>query len=226
MALSPTVASPLQTLTITGTAFGPTEAVRVYWDSTSSTPMMTTTTTIAGGFSVTLRVPQAVAGGHTLLAVGQSSGRQASAPLQIKPAVVLVPASGRSGSLVYLIGVGFGPTETVAGLWYPGLKLLSAGRGTALGTVVMTVTVPLSATGSYAVVGYGVSSKQVAVAGFTLTAAAQVQQRPPDLLRPGAVALNTPCMTALCRSAGQAARRAETSVRAVQRKGGPAPRRG
>jgi len=172
LALSPTMVSPYQTLTLSGVGFGSSEVVRIFWDSASTTALITPSTTSAGAFSATLTVPQSIAGAHTLIAVGQSSQRTANAPLQIKPALSLSPASGRAGSLVYLTGIGFGRGETVAVSWYPGGKLLSTGASSALGTVTMTFIVPLSTTGSYNVVGYGVTSKQVAMGRFTLTALA------------------------------------------------------
>ena len=166
---SPTSASPYQTVTLTGTNFGAAEPVKLFWDSTASTPLTTTTTLASGSFVTHVTVPQSPAGAHTLLALGQSSARSASAPLSVKPAVVLSPNHGKAGSVATMIGVGFGAGETVAALWYPGLKPLKSGPSNALGTVTLTVTVPLSPTGSYAVLGYGLTTKQYGAASFQVT---------------------------------------------------------
>ena len=70
----------------------------------------------------TLTVPQAIAGTHTLIAVGQTSGKTASTAFQVKPAITLVARVGTAGSRSALTGMGFGAGETVEVLWYPGAK--------------------------------------------------------------------------------------------------------
>jgi hypothetical protein len=178
----PTSATPYQAVTVTGTNFGAAEAVKVYWDSTAASPLLTCTATTGGGFAATLGVPQAAAGAHTLIAVGQGSGRAASATLQVKPAVFLFPGGGKGGSAASLVGVGFGAGETMAGLWYPGMKVLGAATANTVGTAVLSFTVPLSATGTYYVVGYGLTSKLTAVAPFGVPALAH-QGRSPAFVR-------------------------------------------
>jgi hypothetical protein len=169
LVVSPPSGVPYQTLTLTGTTFAAAEPVKLFWDSTASTPLTTATTLANGSFVVHLPVPQAAAGAHTLLALGQTSGKSASAPFTVKPAVFLSPNHGKAGSVASLTGVGFDGGETVAALWYPGLKVLKSGASNALGTVALSVTVPLSATGNYAVIGYGLTSKQYGAASFQVT---------------------------------------------------------
>ncbi len=160
---------PLQTITLTGTNFAAAEPVKLYWDSTTTAPLTTTTALANGSFVTHFALPQAPAGAHTLLALGQSSARSASAPLTVKPAVFLSPTHGKAGSVATAVGVGFGAGETVAALWYPGLKPLKSGASNALGTVALSVTVPLSPAGSYAVLGYGLTTKQYGAASFQVT---------------------------------------------------------
>jgi hypothetical protein len=154
---------------VTGTAFGPTESVKLFWDSTATTPLTIPLTLATGSFSATVTVPQATRGAHTLIAVGQTTHKTASTPLQVKPLVFLSPASGKATSVAHLFGAGFGASETVAGLWSPGFKVLGTASSNASGTVALTFTVPLSPTGSYAVVSYGLATKAVAAAPFTVT---------------------------------------------------------
>jgi hypothetical protein len=173
LAVGPASGSPFQTVTVTGTAFGAAEAVKLYWDSTASVPLTTTTTTAAGVFVAAVTVPQAAAGPHSLKAVGQSSGTNASDPFTVTPLVLLSPTSGAADSVAVLIGAGFGASETVAALWYPGAKLLAAATSNVTGTVEMSFTVPMSATGSYAVAGYGLTTTLSAAHSFTVSALAR-----------------------------------------------------
>lgn len=172
IALSPASGVPFQTVTLTGSGFGAGEPIRIFWDSTSATPMITPTTQSSGDFTSTLTIPQAITGLHTLIAVGQTSALTASTAFQVKPAVYLFPASGRAGSVAYAIGVGFGRREPVVALWYPGFRLLSFGSSNALGTAVLPFRVPTSTPGSYDVIGYGLNSKGYAFSRFTVAVAA------------------------------------------------------
>lgn len=170
IAVSPTSGIPFQRVTVSGTMFGAGEPVTLFWDNPLSTPLITPTTLLDGSFVAHITIPQTRLGTHTLIAVGQTSHKSASAPFQVTPAVFLFPRSGKAGSTAYLIGVGFGASETVAGLWYPGLRLLKTAGTTALGTVVLSFTVPLSPTATYEVIGYGVTTQAIAYAPFTVTA--------------------------------------------------------
>ncbi len=171
--ITPNTGSPFQTaVTMTGTNFGANEWVKIFLDNTTGTPLATTLTTAAGGFVVAFVVPQAAAGLHSFIAVGQSSGKSTSSTFTVRPAVFLVPASGRSGSTAYLVGLGFGAGETVAGLWYPGASVLNSATSVAAGTVVISFTVPSRGAGTYYVAGYGVTSRLSAAAPFVVTASA------------------------------------------------------
>ncbi len=157
------------TVTLTGTGFDAGEQVAITWDTTATAPL-TTVTAALGTFVAAIVVPQAPVGPHRLMAVGRASGRMASLAFQIKPAVFVYPTSGRAGATAYLIGVGFGADETVAGLLYPGFNLLSAATSNSLGTVVVPFVVPPSTPGLYYALGYGVTTKAYALAPFTITA--------------------------------------------------------
>lgn len=202
---SPAHGAPFQTITLTGTNFGASEAVKVFWDS-ATTPLTTATTTAGGSVVVHVTAPQAAAGPHTLKAIGQISGRSASTPFQVTPAVFVSPSSGTAGSVAVMIGVGFGMSETVAALWYPGARLLNAAAGNALGSVALTFTVPLSPTGSYDVAGYGLTTKLAAVAPFSVTALSRHPKaapskraaEPPDAHVQRAVTAAWVCATAMC----------------------------
>ncbi len=215
--VGPTSGSPFQTITITGTTFGTGEAVKVFWDTTTTTPLTTATTLATGSFVAHITVPLAKAGPHTVIAVGQTSGKMASAPFTVKPAIVLSPTHGKAGSVATMIGVGFGMSETVAALWYPSLKLLKTGPANTVGTVSMTFTVPMSPTGTYDGIGYGLSTKQYAVAPFQVTAASTTAQagstaEQHSLHSQGEAPIPWACMLATCANAlGRGATRADVN---------------
>lgn len=155
---------------MSGTAFGAGEAVVIYWDAAGSTPLATPTTTADGSFSVTLTVPQARAGMHTLHAAVRATGASATIAVQVTPAVYLSPTSGKAGTPVFLVGVGFGAGETVAALWYPGVRLLGQARSNGVGTVVLPFTAPTSALGMEYVIGYGLTTHLYAISPFGVAA--------------------------------------------------------
>jgi len=163
-------ATPFQTLAVAGANFGASEAVTIYWDSPAGAVLATATTLADGSFASSVMAPQAPAGPHSLVAVGQTSGGTASAAVNVTPAVYMFPTSGLAGSVAYLVGVGFGANETVAGLWYPGFSVLNATSSNAVGTVVVPFRVPATGPGVYYAIGYGVTSAVYAYAPFTVSA--------------------------------------------------------
>jgi hypothetical protein len=162
---------------VTGTGFLAGEQVGIFWDNPASAPMAIALTQASGLFTTGFTVPQAHAGRHSVIAVGQTSGISLSGTITVKPAVFLVPPSGRAGSSAYLVGAGFGVTETVVALWNPGQKLLGSAQATTLGTVVLKFTVPISATGTDQVIGYGLTTRQFGQAPFTVTTSASQPAR-------------------------------------------------
>ncbi len=166
---NPTSGTPFQHSTVTGANFEPTEVVKIFWDSTASTDLATPITLANGSFAATITVPQAKLGAHTLIAVGQTSHRTASAAFQVKPAVFLSPTSGKVGASVTMSAVGFGAGETVAAQWSPGFSVLGSATSNAVGSAVVHFIVPSKAPGAYNVDGYGVTTKAAAAAPFTVT---------------------------------------------------------
>ncbi len=94
---------------ISGSVFQAGETVKLYLDSTASTPFATVT---AGGdcaLPSTFTVPEATYGSHRIIAVGQSSGQTGSTTFSILPTTRILS----SGSTFGLYGFGFGGGETV-----------------------------------------------------------------------------------------------------------------
>lgn len=171
--VTPAQVHPQQLITVTGTNFGMTEGVKVYWDMTS-TASLTATTTSAGAFTAVLRAPQAAFGAHSVIAVGQRSSRSANAPVSIQPGLKLQPATGASGATVQATGAGFGALEPVSLHWRsPGGPLLATTTSSSVGTIgatsAVTFTVPVSPAGSYRVYATNSTTGAQTFVLFTVT---------------------------------------------------------
>lgn len=156
---------PLQTVTVTGTAYGAWEIVGLFWD-TNRTPLTETMTTQGGVFTARVVVPQATTGLHALTAIGQQSGRTASVIMHVYPWLILYPASTSAGGRVGAAGLGFGAQEAVTLYWDKPSQLVGTTTTTALGSfsgaAAVTVTIPLSATvGLHTIYGVGHSTHAV-----------------------------------------------------------------
>lgn len=160
LVISPTTTRPLQSITLTGSGFGPAEVVSVYWDSTSAQPLSATITTGMGSFVMVAQAPQAVYGNHALIAIGHRSHRSAGASVLIQAQVKLAPAAGPAGATVTVAGYGFGRMEPVALHWGSlSGPLLATATSDSVGSVgitsPVTFTVPLRSPGSYQIFGIG-----------------------------------------------------------------------
>ena len=79
LATSPPVRAPGTNAIATGTGYKATETVQLYWDTTSGNPIATATADAQGNINQTVTFPvNATPGKHTLIGVGQSSGKSFS----------------------------------------------------------------------------------------------------------------------------------------------------
>jgi hypothetical protein len=91
-------------IAVTGTGFKASSSVTIYFDSTSRT---TTTTTSSGTFtSVSITIPNSVAGSH-LIKGTDTSGDSPGVGFLVQPKMTVNPVSGIVGSQVDLSGTGF-----------------------------------------------------------------------------------------------------------------------
>jgi hypothetical protein len=81
--LNPSTGPSPASVSVAGSYFGPSETVRIYWDSTTSAPLGTTTTSNNGSFGISVRIPRSAAGTHTVIGVGATSGSKASATFTV-----------------------------------------------------------------------------------------------------------------------------------------------
>jgi hypothetical protein len=119
-------------------------------------------------------VPVAAFGPHTVFGVGQTSGFSASSSFMVRPAINLVPATGRPGTAFTLSGTGFGAGEVVTASWNCSANPCSGGM--TLGSTIadgtgsissLILAVPLAATvGPHAVGAHGISTSGFAHATF------------------------------------------------------------
>lgn len=167
--LSPTEGAYNRLVTVTGSGFGATETVKVYWDSTATTPV-TSATASGGSFTATFNVPQATRGTHTVIAKGQTSGSTANQSFKVVSKVLLLHRSGTAGSANTATAYGFAASEIVNVYWNaPSGTSLGSGTATASGTATINFTVPTSATpGTYAVYAVGATSGASAFQSFTV----------------------------------------------------------
>jgi hypothetical protein len=117
LTLSPSTASYQQTVTVTGTGFGPNDAVSVVWGPAPWTPVAATTASASGSFVARFGVQLAISGTHPVVALGQPSGTSALALVQVRPRLILSPISGSAASQVATSGFGFGSQEQVRVFW-------------------------------------------------------------------------------------------------------------
>ena len=76
IAANPTTNSPGQATTVTGTGFQANEAVQLFWDTTSGSPLNTTNADSNGNINQPINIPTSAAPGvHSVIGVGQTSGQ-------------------------------------------------------------------------------------------------------------------------------------------------------
>ena len=128
-----------------------------------------------------------------LTAVGQTSGRTASATFTEGPLLVLQPFSGSEGTTVDVTGYGFGASETVQVRWNtPSGAVLASGVTNTQGTISTFITVPSGATmGKDRGLGVRQPSSALASAPFTVTLVATTTPSPNATSTPSVTSMPT-----------------------------------
>jgi len=160
-----------QTIAVTGASFGRAEVIGLYWDTTRRTALATAKTT-GGVFTETVAAPNAVAGAHTLIAIGQRSRRKATATLTIQPSLILTPILGQPGARITARGAGFGAFERVTLRWATahGWRLSTRESDTIGRVRPVTILIPRTVgPGTYRVYAIGTMSRAQATASLTVT---------------------------------------------------------
>jgi hypothetical protein len=167
LTLSPNIASPFTTLTLTGSGFAPNETVGFSYVSTSKVPLGTVAASAGGAFTRTLRFPLAPYGTGFIRAGGQSSGLYGAANFAVTPGLIMSPSAGPVGTAALAQGFGFGAGEQVNVYWYTAPRqLLGTATADSTGSFYqatgLTFTIPAgAATGTNLVVGKGQTTQAV-----------------------------------------------------------------
>jgi hypothetical protein len=165
--LTPTSGPPSTSVTAQVFDFQSGEQVKIYYAGAFVTSVIAN---VSGNGSAMFTVPNGTTGTNTVLAVGQSSGDQASAPFDQTPpppSIQLLPNSGLPGTSVTATVTNFEAGEQVK-IYYAGALQTSliadvSGNGSAM------FSVPNGTTGTNTVLAVGQSSGDQASAPFDQT---------------------------------------------------------
>ena len=144
------------TTTVNGSGFGNGETVSIYFDSTGGTRLATVTAGSSGSFAVSVTIPETIFGSHSIVARGDTSGKQENAPFTVRPSLTRVPTSGQPGTSVTVTMRGFGANESVSLTWdSPSGRSLGSVTTNAIGTATRVITIPAATVGSHDYTGVG-----------------------------------------------------------------------
>jgi hypothetical protein len=177
--IDPSSGNVRSTVILTCVGFGRYEGVALYWDTTNSVPLTGPETNEIGELRVAFAIPSLTKGNHTLITVGQKSGKHANKTFTVKSSLSLAPKTGAGGTTVKATAYGFATGETISLRWwntqgtsYQTVKtgLVASSTGQVTGTFVIAKG---QAVGKHLVEAVG-NKKSKASTNFTLTVSAFV----------------------------------------------------
>lgn len=118
------------------------ESVTVIWDGT--TTLGTARATNSGKITVSVTVPDAARGAHTLTLARANGGKATGVALSVVPRMALSAGSGPAGGTVMVALTGFAAGEEVAVTWQ-GEALATGQAASQSGSLTVTATIPASA---------------------------------------------------------------------------------
>jgi hypothetical protein len=171
ISLSPASGTYLTTVAVLGSGFGNGETANLYWNSASGKLLASTISSSTGTISTSVTIPQATLGNHTIFAVGQTSGQQASAVFTVNARAVLQYPNRSPGAADSATGYGFLANEKVTANWIsPTGTALGSAATNSLGTsAAIGFTVPPASFGTYQVYLTGQTSGAVASTPLHIT---------------------------------------------------------
>ncbi|MGC4189655.1 MAG: SH3 domain-containing protein [Thermomicrobiales bacterium] len=168
--ISPVSGTVGTAITVSGSGYTSGESVRIYWNSTSTTPLATVTAN-DGSFSTTITVPETPRGSYQVIARGASSDKQESSPFTVAPSLSRTPTSGPAGTQVSVTVRGFGANEQVRLTWDSASgQVLGTATTNSLGTGTTTIVIPAASVGSHDYAGTGLTSGGRAYGAIYVTA--------------------------------------------------------
>ncbi|HWK79456.1 MAG TPA: SH3 domain-containing protein, partial [Thermomicrobiales bacterium] len=193
--VSPISGSVGGSVSVSGSGYTSGETVRIYWNSTSSSPLATVTAS-GGSFSATITVPETPRGSYQVIARGASSGKQESSPFSVSPSLSRTPTGGPAGTQVSVTGRGYGANEQVQLRWgNTSGQILGTFTTNALGTGTTTIVIPAANVGSYDYVGTGLTSGARAYGSIYVSAGGPTPSPTGTVATPTRTATPTPTRT-------------------------------
>ena len=148
VSVSPTSQTSGKVVSVSGSGFTPGKRVDIRWNSPSGKLIGYLTANVSGSLSGKVTVPAGtVPGDYSVVMIDLASGLSGSATLKVIGATVTVtPQQASSGTVVSVIGSGFGPSEVVEIRWNgPSGKLLGYRTTSTDGSMSGKVTIPADA---------------------------------------------------------------------------------
>jgi uncharacterized repeat protein (TIGR01451 family) len=172
LTLNPTTGPAGTVVTVTGSGYGASLPVRIYFGNLSGSVLVATTTASAAGeINASFTVPAVPPNTYTVAAISTAAQMTANFTVTNAPAptITVNPTSGAPGTVVTLTGSGFGANE-LAAVYFNGV-LQGTFTTTASGTLPTgtTFTVPNIAAGTYNVTV--ITATRTASTTFTVGAA-------------------------------------------------------
>jgi hypothetical protein len=146
-------------ITLRGGGFSGSEPVRITLDSASGPLLGTIDAATNGSISTSVTIGDASRGTHSIVARGQSSGRQQPTTYTVTPSLSRSPVTGPPGTAVTVTAHGFAASETVRLTWLTATGPVLADLSTGLtGTGSASFSLPDAARGSHDYSGLGLTS--------------------------------------------------------------------
>jgi hypothetical protein len=155
--LSPTSGFVGTSVAVLFLGFPKNRTVTISWDGKA---LASTTSSAAGDGSVSIQVPNARKGGHTITATrGQTS---ASARFTVVPRLRLSPSTVEVGDTLSVSLRGYAKGEAIDILLDSTAKRLATVAASGTGSASITVTVPAATGGRHKIIGHGATGSQSA----------------------------------------------------------------
>ncbi|CAA9566593.1 MAG: hypothetical protein AVDCRST_MAG73-4240 [uncultured Thermomicrobiales bacterium] len=117
LARNPINGTPGTAVDVTVRGFGPSEQVRLNWDSATGTVLATASTNALGTGTVRIKIPESSNRWHDYTGVGLTSGVRAWGAIGVDPLFAVSPASGAGGATVSAAVKGFAASTSVTIAW-------------------------------------------------------------------------------------------------------------
>ena len=152
------------TVTVSGSGFGASSTVTIYFDSTS---VDTVTTTSSGTFSSeTFTVPESYKGNHTVKGT-DTGGSSPDVTFTVSLKITVTPASGAVGDTLTISGSGFAASSTITFYWDSNVEGSTVPANAKGSFTNSSFTVPPSSRGSHTIKALDYSGNY-ATAAFTV----------------------------------------------------------